>query len=646
MKIKINIYIFILLLAFASSQDSTKKIKNIKIIHREIKNNIITCLIKLPSHETLTLTVSYEDLNYLRINITDNLSSRFVLPNTEPFPYQNDTKRTFYDYLDDVNYRVNIQDDPFQIDIIKKSSGETILSLDTARYPFKFEQHFLDFTVLLPSSYIYGLGERTFDFKLKRGKYTMYNRDQYGVEEDGNGGKNLYGSHPMYLNRDRSGNYHVNFLRNSLPMDAILSDMVNNTIPLNYKVAGGVIDFHFFVGDSYPETALKLYHSYIGGFELPPFWSMGWQQSRWGYTSYNQVLDVVENYSKHKIPLDVIWLDIDYMIDKVQFTLDESRYDRNDFNNMLEKYKKKFFFIMEPSMALKSDPHGYVSEGIKKDLFIKDSKGENMVTVVWPGKCYFIDYFNPGADVYWTKMLSNFHKILNFSGVWLDMNEIATFPPWLYCDDKTSYPYIPGGVNFQENTICPNSKHYNNVEHVNLHNYYPNEQARLTNNYLASKFPNEYPFILSRANGPGLGQFSTHWTGDNYSTYRFLRYSIATIFNSRIFGIPMTGADICGFGGYNPTETLCARWMQLGTLYPFARSHSHESYIHKEPWKFGETMLKTSQIAIKFRYQLLKFYYSLFIRSKKVSLLFKPLFFEFPDDKLILDKEEILITNL
>jgi alpha-glucosidase/lysosomal alpha-glucosidase len=105
----------------------------------------------------------------------------------------------------------------------------------------------------------------------------------------------------------------------------------------------------------------------------------------------------------------------------------------------------------------------------------------------------------------------------------------------------------------------------------------------------------------------------------------------------------MTGADICGFGGLNPTENLCARWMQVGTLYPFARSHSHESFINKEPWRFGDIMLKTSEASIKFRYMILKYYYSLFIRSRKVGLFFKPLFFEFPEDRHTLDSE--LVTN-
>jgi alpha-glucosidase (family GH31 glycosyl hydrolase) len=108
--------------------------------------------------------------------------------------------------------------------------------------------------------------------------------------------------------------------------------------------------------------------------------------------------------------------------------------------------------------------------------------------------------------------------------------------------------------------------------------------------------------------------------------------------NSNIFGIPFVGADICGFAK-NTNEELCTRWMQLGALYPFARNH-HENFTrHQEPYSFGSTLLHASHTALKLRYSLLKYYYSLFLDRNGLGTVMRPLFFEFPNEMILYDEE-------
>ena len=58
------------------------------------------------------------------------------------------------------------------------------------------------------------------------------------------------------------------------------------------------------------------------------------------------------------------------------------------------------------------------------DIFMKDLRGKEVKGVVWPGDTAFVDYFHPNSTQYWTDMLQGLKQKLNYSGLWLDMNEI------------------------------------------------------------------------------------------------------------------------------------------------------------------------------------------------------------------------------
>lgn len=588
--------------------------------------------------EFMSLEVFLISKNTLQFIFRNANETRFELPCEEPFPCHKYPENIVTDFNMsnlEYDYELTLKERPFSFTISRKKTKEVIFT--TLNRQIVFKENYAEISTDLPSDNLFGLGERTTNFKLKSGTYTLYNKDLYGELEDGSGnGKNRYGSHPMYLMRERSANWHISYLRNSFPMDVIVQ---HDTSVLTYKIAGGVLDFTFFLGNENPETVTQMYHDFLGGYSMPPFWAMGFHQCRWGYKNLNMIRDVLNNYKNNDIPLDTIWTDIDYMQDYMPFTVDNNRFNLKEFKNTLSEFKKKYIMIIEPSMGTKWPSYEYLTRGKSKGIFIKNKEGDYLINKVWPGKCHFFDYFNPDTKSFWDDALSTLKEKIDYSGIWLDMNEIAAFnagqmnmQDWtLPCNDDNKYPYIPGNKPFETATICPNAVHYKGMTHIQLHNYYPNMQAKLTHDFLEKMIPDQFPFVLTRANAPGIGKYAAHWSGDNYGRFAWYKLSISEVLNFNLFGGPMVGADICGFGEDTP-EVLCAKWYQLGSLYPFSRSHAHLDSYRKEPYAMGKTLLETTRKSLQFRYSILKYYYSLFMLNKGRGTIFRPLFFEFYND--------------
>ena len=124
---------------------------------------------------------------------------------------------------------------------------------------------------------------------------------------------------------------------------------------------------------------------------------------------------------------------------------------------------------------------------------------------------------------------------------------------------------------------------YNGDSEYNMHNLYglmmaQHTRAYMTNNKGTYNKTNNRPFILSRSTFAGSGAAAQHWLGDNWREWGYLKYSIAGIMNMNMFGIPMVGADVCGFFGQQMDQEMCARWIQLATFYPFARGHYNRTW--------------------------------------------------------------------
>ncbi|GCC43684.1 hypothetical protein chiPu_0027750, partial [Chiloscyllium punctatum] len=91
-------------------------------------------------------------------------------------------------------------------------------------------------------------------------------------------------------------------------------------------------------------------------------------------------------------------------------------------------------------------------------------------------------------------------------------------------------------------------------------------------------------------------------------------------------------ADVGGFFKH-PSPELLVRWYQAGAYQPFFRAHAHLDTPRREPWLFGDDNKLLIRTAIRERYALLPFWYTLFYRAYRTGEpVMRAMWLHFPDD--------------
>ncbi|XP_043091754.1 LOW QUALITY PROTEIN: lysosomal alpha-glucosidase [Puntigrus tetrazona] len=571
---------------------------------------------------TLQLDVMPETLGRLHLTLKDPASPRYEVPFvTSQSRGHKDVQNPLYD--------VDFQLDPFGFIVRRKSNGRVLLN--TTIGPLLFADQYLQLSTSMASSLISGLGEHytPITLDLNWSSVSLWNRDMAPHRN-----ANLYGSHPFFLVQEGDGQAHGVFLLNSNAMEVFLQPAP----ALTWVTVGGILDFYIFLGPS-PQSVVQQYHEVIGYPMMPPYWSLGFHLCRWGYTSTNITRTVVQRMRQAKIPLDVQWNDLDYADQRRVFTFDPQRF--GDLPRMVEELHQlgmKYVLILDPGISSTSPPGSYkpFDDGLKRGVFIKNSTGQILIGKVWPGPTAFPDFTNPTTRDWWMDCIRVFHSQVPVDGLWIDMNEPSNFVQGSAdgCPDSDleNPPYTPDviGGQLSSGTLCASSQQHLS-SHYDLHNLYGLTEAIATHRALL-KVKSTRPFVLSRSSFPGLGRFSAHWTGDVRSDWEQLRFSVPGVLLFGLYGVPLVGADVCGFGG-DTTEELCVRWTQLGAFYPFMRNHNDRPNAPQEPYVFSQQAQDAMRTAIRLRYSLLPFLYTLFHHTHSSgSTVARPLFLEFPTD--------------
>jgi len=190
-------------------------------------------------------------------------------------------------------------------------------------------------------------------------------------------------------------------------------------------------------------------------------------------------------------------------------------------------------------------------------------------------------------------------------------------------------------------------------DHARYHNVYGMQMIRATREGILAARPDQRPFVLSRANYIGGQRYGATWTGDNSASWEHLKTSIPMTLNVGLSGQPFIGPDIGGFAG-NGDAKLFARWIGFGAMLPFSRGHTGKENIAKEPWAFDDHTTATARDALRRRYRLLPYYYTLFHEASLSGMpVARPTFFADPadaalraeDDSFLLGSDVLVVAN-
>lgn len=450
---------------------------------------------------------------------------------------------------------------------------------------------------------IYGLGDKPGCLNKRGYSYVNWNTDDPAPHVDSF--KSLYKSIPFFIVLGDEYCYGI-FADNTYKTTFDFG--YENTDYYFVEHEKGELDYYFMPGNDMAEV-VGLYTSLTGTTPLYQRWIYGSHQSRWGYYTQDEVLDIADKFRELDIPCDVIHMDIDYMNGYRVFTFDDKKFpDVKGLSEKLADRGVKLISIIDPGVKKDEDYFMY-KEGMEMDAFAHDIDGSVYENAVWPGTSVFPDFTKQSVRSWWgdkTKILLE-HGI---SGIWNDMNEPASF-----------------------NGPLPDDVQFEYGAHEKVHNIYGHFMAKATYEGLAKNDGGKRPFVLTRAAYAGSQKYCGGWTGDNHSIWAHIALSLEQVCNLSVSGLAMCGSDIGGFGS-DTTPELLVRFYEAAVFVPFFRNHSAMGTRRQEPWQFDETTIDAVRKTVKLRYRFIPYIYDLAHECEKTGApIVRPLVYEYPADK-------------
>jgi len=380
---------------------------------------------------------------------------------------------------------------------------------------------------------------------------------------------------------------------------AVLAVSADDNKPASWSVSEGqdhlTWSFEGSSADLYLMPAMTLYDAAAAYADLsghpavPPRWTFGYLQSRWGWRDRAYIEDTLQQFAERSLPVDAFIFDFEWYTTQPDYRLapaGETNFSDFGWNPLL---------FPEPAAQLAD----YKGQGVRVVGIRKPRMGNSETLKMIRAKGWGmpqaggfdargLNFQNPDARAWYAQQLG---KLIDagIDGWWDDEGEV-TFTTYYYWNQSQS-------------------------------------------DALARFRPGARSWTITRAFQPGLQRFATaSWRGDINSDWCALADTPTHLLNWSLAGMCYGACDIGGFKGEDSPELL-TRWMEVGTFLPVMRSHSSRRIQPRFPWLYGAEAEAAIRKALELRYRLVPTYYSLAHEAYKTGApLMRPLLMEFPSD--------------
>lgn len=425
----------------------------------------------------------------------------------------------------------------------------------------------------------YGAGERGHSFNLAGDTLVMYNRQNYGYTAGDPRISQMNITMPLLVSPKGYAVLFDDFAASSLVAGSPLVYETESPEPVSYYFVSSPEGF---------EGVAEQLTSLTGRQPLPPFWSLGYITSKYGYKTRRQAEQVVDSLKTAGYPVDGMVLDL-YWYGKEQ---DMGRLDWDPeqwpgHEKMLRSLKKKgvnMVAITQPYVLRDGrgiDNYNYLASN---GMFAKDSVGNPAEVKIWVGEGGMIDVSNP-ETARWYRDTYRRLTDQGMGGWWGDLGEPEVHPEGF--------------------------RHANGLTTRQYHNLYGNDWSRIISELYAEEYPGTRLMTLMRGGTTGLQRFSVFpWSTDVSRSWGGLQPQVTIMLGAGQSGLGYMSHDVGGFAidPSNPVDPeLYVRWLQLGLFSPVLRTHSQH---YAEPYLYTDHQDIILPL-VKARYKWLPYNYTL-----------------------------------